>query len=54
MRIPESNLDSISVVQEHRISYNHDYNWDDIEVLDGEPAFHKTYFRNDLYKKTDS
>src|SRR5436190_18793427 len=40
-----------SVVTEHRIDLRHDFDWDNIEVLDHEPIYHKRLVSEMLYIK---
>ena len=50
MKEHESNIRStnkkLSVISEHRIENNHDFNWKNVKILDKEPSV-----RNDSYKK---
>ncbi|KYN12195.1 hypothetical protein ALC57_15646 [Trachymyrmex cornetzi] len=45
------NTSSRSVITEHRLENNHDFNWDEIEVLDEEPCYHKRLISEMLHIK---
>ena len=40
-----------SVITEHRINLQHDFDWDNITILDHEPIYHKRLISEMLYIK---
>ena len=42
-----------SVVSEHRMYHNHDFNWDDVKILDTVRFLRKIDFRNVIYQTAD-
>ncbi|EFN65284.1 hypothetical protein EAG_04622, partial [Camponotus floridanus] len=45
------NTSSRSVITDHRLSYNHDFKWDDITVLDNEPNLYKRILSEVIFIK---
>lgn len=45
------NTTNHSVITDHRIIYNHDFDWNNIEILDNEPHLHKRLISEVLHIK---
>ncbi|EZA48463.1 hypothetical protein X777_13796 [Ooceraea biroi] len=46
------NTDTHSVITEHRLALNHEFNWENVRILDNEVFGEKVNFRNDVHKIT--
>jgi predicted GIY-YIG superfamily endonuclease len=45
------NTTNHSVITEHRLNYNHDFAWDEVEILDTEPFYNKRLMSEMLFIK---
>jgi len=48
------NTSQSSVIMEHRVKFGHDFDWDNVEILDKEPHYNKRLISEMIYiKKTN-
>jgi len=47
------NTSQSSVITEHRVKYGHDFDWNNVEILDKEPHYNKRLISEMIHQKTN-